>query len=164
MTFAKRSQSTLLALTCVAVLSGCANAPRSRDPSVLLSDTASTDVVRFEGMVDIPFETAFRNVLREARQCWARASMTGFLGANWTVENDMDPSRRVGSIYVSDKGLGQGYVFTSVDLTGVGDKTRIRGVAVNPRGGTLPGPPEMPLLPKWAAGEKTPCATPGFLL
>jgi hypothetical protein len=155
-----------LAMICMAaaVLVGCANAPRSRDPSVLLADTTSTDIVRFEGEVAIPFDTAFRNLLREARQCWSRASLTGFLGANWTVDHDVDSSKKEGSIYVSDRGAGKGIVFVSLDVKGQGDRTRIKAAAVNPRGGTLPGAPEIPLLPKWANGEKTTCATPDFLL
>jgi hypothetical protein len=154
----------LLIVLAAAILAGCANAPRSRDPAVLLADTTSPDVVRYEGVVDVPFDTAFRNLLREARLCWARGSMTGFLGANWTVDHDVDASKKSGSIYVLDRGVGQGIVFTSVDVQGQGERTRIKGAAVNPRGATLPGAPEMPLLPKWAAGEKTPCATPNFLL
>lgn len=154
----------LLIILAAAALVGCANAPRSRDPAVLLADTTSPDVVRFEAVVDVPFDTAFRNLLREARLCWARGSATGVLGANWTVDHDVDASKKSGSIYVSDRGMGQGYVFTSVDVQGQGDRTRIKGAAVNPRGGTLPGAPEMPLLLKWATGERTTCATPDFLL
>lgn len=153
-----------IAIAVLAALAGCANAPKSRDPTVLLQDTTSPDVVRHQAVVAVPFERAYRNVLRQARSCWARAGVTGLASARWTVDTDFDLTQRTAMIYVTDPGVWHGSVFTVVELRGQGEKTLIKGAAVRLEVGTLPGAPEVPHLARWAAGEKAPCASPDWLL
>jgi hypothetical protein len=136
----------------VALLAGCANWPRTPDPDVFLDAPADAKVVRFEGTVPVPFNTAYRNILRAARICWSRSSP---LSPSIIATGDVDIDRQEGTI---QSGLIGGNVIAVVRLQGREGQTHIRAVAADTKGG-LPGSTEIPLLPKWAAGEPTPCGT-----
>jgi hypothetical protein len=140
-------------------LTACAQWPRTRDPSVFLAAPVGSKVVRFEGVVPVPFSTAYRNIYRAARGCWARSSALGLFAPPIVVEGDSDPERREGLVQVSELG---GDIFAVVKLNGSGEGTRISAAAVDTSG--LPGSPEIPLLPKWAAGEPTECKTQRALI
>jgi hypothetical protein len=151
--------------TVLLALSGCVSAPHSSDPSILLNDTTSRDVVRVKETIDVPFETAYRNVLREARICWNRASVLPLIGAAWRVESDIDSLRREGLIYlVATSGGFQAEVTMSIELRAVEATTAIRVAAIKPPHGKAIGSDEINNVPKWARGSKTSCSSPGLIL
>jgi hypothetical protein len=145
------------------VLSGCVSAPLSRDPAVLLADTSSRDVVRLMETVDTPFETAYRNLLHEARLCWTRASAVPVIGATWKLETESDPLQKEAAIYLLAGTLVRSDVTMSIEVKGQGSKTLIRAAAIQPRTGTMIGTKEIVDLPKWARGEKTECSSPDLI-
>jgi hypothetical protein len=138
-----------------AALGGCANWPRTSDPDVFLAAPAGSKVVRFEGTVPVPFNTAYRNILRAARGCWSRTAAIGIFARPIIATGDVDIERQEATI---QSGVIGGEVFAVVKLNGRGKETEIRAAAADTKGG-LPGSTEIPLLPKWAAGEPTPCGT-----
>jgi hypothetical protein len=150
-----------LGLLCVGTSAGAQGAPERAQDKGFVEDHENAVVMRFQGVVAVPFETAYRNILRQAHSCWVPAVLRGSPDADRVLENELNRAAGEAMIVVSDPTMGPGVAFVSVRLRTDGARTHINAAAMK----STPGAPhlgsaEIRLLDKWAVGELTACSTP----
>jgi hypothetical protein len=131
------------------------------DRNPFVEDHSSAVVIRFQGVVPVPFETAYMNLLRQAQTCWGRTAIDDKSPARWEIRDDADLVARTASIILVSPAIGHGTAAASIRLRETPGGTHVNASALR----STPGAPHMGseqihLLQRWTLGERTACDTP----